>query len=106
MAERARSPGHSEASPENVRIDSADPCISMHGVILTPMLQQSQMQGFHRLSQTPSLIADLEFEICSGSAGRGKLMQRESNGCIYAACFYFLLAQMHQSKMYIGFTLK
>ena len=59
-----------------------------------------------RGTETPSLIADLEFEICSGSAGRGKLMQRESNGCIYAACFYFLLAQMHQSKMYIGFTLK
>ena len=28
---------------------SADPCISMHVVILTPMLQQSQMQGIQRL---------------------------------------------------------
>ena len=28
---------------------SADPCISMHVVILSPMLQQSQMQGVQRL---------------------------------------------------------
>ena len=28
---------------------SADPCISMHVVILTPMRQQSQMQGVQRL---------------------------------------------------------
>ena len=49
MAERARGPGQSEASAKNIRIDSADPCISMHVVILSPMLQQSQMQGVQRL---------------------------------------------------------
>ena len=75
---------------------SAAPCISMHVVILTLMLQQSQMQWD---TETPSLIVDLEFEICSRSAGCGKPMQSEHNGCIYAACCYLLLAQMHQSKV-------
>ncbi len=56
-----------------------------------------------RGTETPSLIADLEFEICSGNAGRSKPMQSEHNGCIYVACCYLLLAQMHQSKVYNGF---
>ena len=46
----------------------------MHVVILTLMLAITNTRG----TETPSLIADLEFEICSGSAERGKPMRKAS----------------------------